>query len=160
MLTVMSMKVTGSMIRLKDEELMNIWMVPNTWENGEKIANTDMESRVGQTMPDMKAITNMERNMELVLSNGAMAHLTSGNFIITIFTARVFTLGQTTESMKENGAPTKCTEKELSLGPMGVNMSENTLKTKNVVTVNSSGLMEDVTEANGLTVSNMEKVHM
>jgi hypothetical protein len=43
MLTEMYMKVTGSMIRLKEEELMNIWMVPNTWENGEKIANTDME---------------------------------------------------------------------------------------------------------------------
>ena len=52
---------------------MNIWMVPNTWENGEKIANTDMESRVGQTMPNMKEITNMAKNMASVLSNGAMA---------------------------------------------------------------------------------------
>jgi len=42
MLTVMSMKVIGLMIRLKEEELMNIWMVPNMWENGEKIASTDM----------------------------------------------------------------------------------------------------------------------
>jgi len=143
------MKVIGLMIRHKEEELMNIWMVPNTWENGEKIANTDMESRVGQTMRSMKAITNMERNMELVLSNGVMALHTSENFIITIFTERVFTLGQTTESMKENGAPTKCTEKALSLGPTGVNMSVNTSKIKNVATVNSSGLMEDATEVNG-----------
>ena len=43
MLTEMSTKVIGLMIRLKEEELMNIWMVLNTWENGEKIANTDME---------------------------------------------------------------------------------------------------------------------
>jgi hypothetical protein len=63
MLTEMSTKVIGLMIRLKEEELMNIWMVLNTWENGEKIANTDMESRVGQIMPNMKAIMNMERNM-------------------------------------------------------------------------------------------------
>ena len=66
------MKVIGLMIRLKVEELMSIWMELNTWVNGEKIANTDMESRVGQTMQNMKVITNMGKNMVLVLSNGAM----------------------------------------------------------------------------------------
>ena len=116
------MKVIGLMIRLKVEELMNIWMVPNTWENGEKIANTDMESRVGQTMQNMKAITNMEKNMVLVLSNGVMGPHTSENFIITISMAKAYTLGQTTESMKENGDPIKCTAKALSPGLTGVNM--------------------------------------
>ena len=149
MLTVMSMKVTGSMIRHKDEELMNIWMVPNTWENGEKIANMVMESRVGQTMLNTKAITNMERNMALVLSNGVMALHISENSIITIFMAKVFTHGQTTESTKENGDPIKCMVKAHLLGLMDVNMLENTLKIKNVDTVNSSGLMEDATEVNG-----------
>ena len=126
MLTVMSMKVIGLMIRHKEEELMNIWMVPNTWVNGEKIANTDMESRVGQTMPNMKEIMNMAKNMVLVLSNGAMAPHTSENFIITIFMGKAYTPGQTTESMKENGDLIKCMEKELSHGLTGVNMLENT----------------------------------
>ena len=120
------MKVIGLMIRLKVEELMNIWMELNTWENGEKIANTDMESRVGQTMQNMKVITNMEKNMVSVLSNGVMGLHTSVNFIITISMAKAYTLGQTTESTKENGDPIKCTEKALSPGLTGVNMSENT----------------------------------
>ena len=128
---------------------MSIWMELNTWVNGEKIANTDMEQRVGQTMQNMKVITNMGKNMVLVLSNGAMAPHTQVNFIITISMAKAYTLGQTTESMKENGDRIKCTAKVLSPGLTGVNTSANTQKTKNVATVNSSGLMEDATEANG-----------
>ena len=54
-----------------------------------------------------------------------MALLTSENFIITIFMARVYTLGQTIESMKENGDQIKCMEKALSHGQMGENMLEN-----------------------------------
>ena len=73
-------------------------------------------------MPNTKATTNTVKNMESVLSNGAMALRTSENSIITIFMVRVFTLGQTTESTKENGDQIKCMVKVLLHGLMGENM--------------------------------------
>ena len=159
MLTVMSMKVIGLMIRLKVEELMSIWMELNTWVNGEKIANTDMESRVGQIMQNMKVITSMVRNTASVLSNGVMDHLTSVNFTTIIFMVKVCIHGQTTEFTKVNGDQIKCMGKVLLLGQTGVNMLENMLRTKNVVMENSFGLMVDATEANGSMESNTEKEH-
>ena len=128
---------------------MNIWTVLNTWVNGEKIVNTDMESRVGQIMQNMKVITNTVKNTASVLSNGVMDRLTSVNFTIIIFMVKVCTHGQTTESTKVNGDQIKCMGKELLHGQTGVNMLENMLKTKNVVMENLFGLMVDATEANG-----------
>lgn len=136
---------------------MNIWTVPNMWENGEKIANTDMVSRVGQIMLNMKVITNTGKNTVSVLSNGAMALLTSENFIIIIFMVKVSIHGQTTEFTKGNGDPTKCMEKVPLHGQTGENTSENMLKTRNVDMENSSGLTEDATEVNGSTASNTAK---
>lgn len=81
------------------------------------------------------------------------------NFIIITSTEKVFTLGLTVENMKENGELTRCMEKEPLVGLMVVNILDNMLKTKSVVTVNSYGQIVDVTEENGLTVNNMEKEH-
>jgi len=159
MLMVTFMKEIGLTIKLKEEEHMSIWTVLNTWVNGEKIVNTDMESRVGQIMQNMKVITSTVRNTASVLSNGVMDHLTSVNFTIIIFMVKVCIHGQTTEFTKVNGDQIKCMGKELSHGLTGVNMLENMLKTKNVDMENSFGLMVDATEANGSMESNTEKEH-
>jgi hypothetical protein len=159
MLMVTFMKEIGLTIKLKEEEPMSIWTVLNTWVNGEKIVNTDMESRVGQIMQNMKVITSTVRNMASVLSNGVTDHLTSVNFTIIIFMVKVCIHGQTTEFTKVNGGQIKCMGKELLHGLTGVNMLENMLKTKNEDMENSFGLMVDATEANGSMESNTEKEH-
>ena len=157
MQTVMCMKATGSMTKLKVEEHTSIWMVPSTWENGEKIVNTATALKAGLIMQSMKETTNMERNTASVLSNGVTALHTSVNSIIIIFMEKVSTLGLTTEFTKVNGVPTKCMAKERLLGQTGVNTLENTLKTRNVDMENSSGQMVDVIEVNGLMANNTGK---
>ena len=83
----------------------------------------------------MKETTNMEKSTELEHSNGQTALHISVNFIIIIFMARVYILGQMPESMRENGELTKCTAKVHLLGPMAENMLANTPKTKRKVMV-------------------------
>ena len=65
---------------------------------------------------------NMEKNMELELSNGLMAQLILANFITIIFTEKEFILGLIIENMKENGKQIKCMEKAHLHGRMDVNI--------------------------------------
>ena len=51
----------------------------------------------------MKAITNMAKSMELVISIGLMSLVTLASFIITIYMARVFTLGLRVRCMMGSG---------------------------------------------------------
>ena len=89
---------------------------------GKKIDSKVMASRDGLIVRVMKATTNMERNTVSELSSGLMDHLTSENFIIIIFTAKVFTHGQIIENTRVNGGPIKCTAKVHLLGLTGGNM--------------------------------------
>ena len=73
---------------------------------------------------------------------------------------KVFTSGQTTEFMKENGDQIKCMVKVLSHGPTVENMLVSMRKIKKEVTVSLYGQMEDATEVNGSMENNMEKEHM
>ena len=76
MLMEMPMRVTGITIKPREEELMNMLMVQNMSETGRKIDNMVMVLRLGQTMRNMKEITNMVKSTALALSNGLMGHLT------------------------------------------------------------------------------------
>ena len=59
-----------------EEESTSTSMEPSTSETGKKINSMDMELKHGQMLRSMKAITNMEKNMELELLNGQMAQPT------------------------------------------------------------------------------------
>jgi hypothetical protein len=65
-----------------------------------------------------KVIMNMAKNMELVTSDGLMAHATLESSTTTTYMARVFTLGKMDANMKANGEQTECMEKEHSHGQM------------------------------------------
>jgi hypothetical protein len=155
---VMFTKESGSMIRLMVVGPTFTWMEHNTLVNGERINSTDSELKLGLMVLNMKVIMNMERNMEPVLSNGLMDPCTSESFITTTSTAREFIPGQTAVSTRENGATTRCMEREPSLGQMVASMLVSTLMIRNKVTESSSGLTADATRATGKEVSNTARV--
>lgn len=127
----------------------NTWMEPNTSAIGKKINNTVTESKLGQTKLSTKATMNSERNTVSALLSGLINQLILENSTTIIFMGKVSTLGLTAVSMKENGEQTKCMGKELSVGQMDENTSGSMPKTRNVVTANSSGPIDVVTEVNG-----------
>ena len=151
--------VSGSMIRLMAEALMNIWTAQTMSETGKRTNNMDTALRHGQMLPSTKVTTSMERSTVSEPLSGLMALPTSENFIITTFTAREFTHGQTTESTRVNGALIKCMEKGLLPGLITVSTSESTPKIRRRATENSSGQMAGAIGVNGLMVSNTEKEH-
>jgi hypothetical protein len=106
MLTEMFTKVTGTMIKLKEEVPMNIWMEQNMLETGKKIGKMAMVLRLGQIMLNMKETMSLERSTVSALLNGPMDQLILENSIITTFTEKEFTHGLTTENMKESGVET------------------------------------------------------
>ena len=108
----------------------------------------------------MKEITNMAKSMELVISIGLMSLVTLASFIITIYMAKVFTLGKTVANMKANGEQIECMEKVLSHGLMEGSLLGNMLMTKRKDMESLFGLMEGVIVENGSMESNMEKEPM
>jgi hypothetical protein len=71
--------------------------------------------------------------------------------------ARVSTLGQTVENMRESGATTKCMAVEHSNGQMAESTLESTWMTKSKATESSFGQMVEVTREIGLMANNMVK---
>lgn len=136
---------------------MNILMEQSTLETGKKINNMDTEWKLGQMLPSMKEIMNMEKNMELEPSSGPTAPHILVNFITIMSMEKECILGLIIENTKENGKQTKCTVKAHSLGQMGGNILESTRKIKRRAMENLSGQMGDVTEENGSMANNMEK---
>ena len=159
MLTGTVTSVSGSMIRLMAEALMNIWTAQTMSETGRRINSTDTALRHGQMLPSTKVTTSMERSTVSEPLSGLMALPTSENFIITTFTAREFTHGQTTESTRVNGVLIKCMEKGLLPGLTTVSISESTPKIRRRATENSSGQMAGAIGVSGSMVSNTEKEH-
>jgi len=160
MLTGTVTSVSGSMIRLMAEALMNIWTAQTMSETGRRINSTDTALRHGQMLPSTKVTTSMERSTVSEPLSGLMALPTSENFIITTFTAREFTHGQTTESTRVNGVLIKCMEKGHLPGLTTVSISESTPKIRRRATENSSGQMAGAIGVSGSMVSNTEKEHM
>ena len=128
---------------------MNIKMEHSTLEIGKKIDNMVTEQKHGQMVHTTKVIMNMERSTVQVTSDGQTALVIQGNFIITIFMAKVFTLGKTVVNMKENGEQTECMEKEHSPGQMEGSLQVNMQMTKRKDTESLFGLMEGVIVENG-----------
>lgn len=60
------------MIRLKVEELMNIWMEQNMWEIGKRIDNRVMVLKLGLMELSMKVIMKMEKSTVLGHLDGQM----------------------------------------------------------------------------------------
>jgi len=137
------------MTKLKDVAPMSILMELSILETGKRIANTAMESKTGQIMPGMRATTNLERSIVLVLLSGLMALLTLVNSITTTSMERECTHGQTTENTRENGEPTRCTAKVPLPGLMAESTSESMPRIRRKATENSSGQMADAIEENG-----------
>lgn len=75
----MSMMDNGLMIKLTDLVFTAILMEPNTRAIGKKINNTEMDSKPGQMVQDMKVNMFKERNMERVNSLGLMVALIMEN---------------------------------------------------------------------------------
>ena len=71
--------------------------------------------------------------------------------------AKESTNGMMADSMKDNGKIIKCTEKAPLPGQTAENMSVNMLMTKNMVTENLSGLINDHIKATGKMENNMAK---
>ena len=92
--------------------------VLSTPENGFKTSSMAMESKVGQMAPNMKVTMRSGSSTELVLLNGQINQFLLVSSTVTIFMAKVFTLGKTVVNMKENGEQTECMEKEHSPGQM------------------------------------------
>lgn len=108
----------------------------------------------------MKEITNMERSMAQVHSNGLTTRNTLVSSTTITFTAREFILGVMAGGMKVNGRTIRCTEKVHSLGLMGGNMWESTVMIKSKAMESSFGLMAGPIREIGTMGNNMEKVSM
>jgi hypothetical protein len=148
-LMVIATTENGSTTKPMDAEHMNIWMVQNTLATGKKINNMATELKLGQMKLNMRETTNLERNMGSELSNGQISLLILENFTIIIFMVKVCILGSITVSMKESGEQTKCMEKELLVGLMEENTSDNMPKIKKEVMENLYGQIDAATEVNG-----------
>ena len=116
---------------------------------GKKIDSMDMVSKPGLIMLVTKETMNMEKNMELELSNGQMALLILESFTTIISMAKASILGLTIENTKATGEQTKCTAKVLSIGQMEESMLENTPRIRRKAMENSFGPMADAIEVNG-----------
>jgi hypothetical protein len=148
-LMVMSTRVNGTTTKLKEEELTNTWMGPNTSVTGKRTDNMAMEWKHGQIKPSMRATTSMVKNMVLVVSSGLTPHLILENSTIITFMAKVSIHGPIIGVLKENGARIKCMVKEHLHGLMVENMLVSTLMTKRKATANSCGLMVGATGVSG-----------
>lgn len=82
---------------------INILMVQDMKETGEKISNMALEKKSGLTMPAMKESIVTERNMVKASSYGVMSLNMKANLLKTILKAMVVIFGQMVESMKERG---------------------------------------------------------
>lgn len=122
-----------------------ILMELNMKVTGLMISSMDKEKSTGQMVHNMKATTNLEKRMGLVNFYG----LTNLLIVVTLWTIIFMVVGSIdgpiSESTLEIGFRTKCMDPESSRGPMGENMKENIMMTKNKVMEFSLGQMEDNT---------------
>jgi hypothetical protein len=128
--------------------------------NGEKTSNTGSELRPGLMVLAMKVTMSMERNMALEPSSGLITPCISANFTTTTSMEKVFTLGQTAESMRASGETIRCTGEAPSHGLMEENTSESTLMIRNMAMESSSGQMVAHIREIGKVVNSTEKEYI
>ena len=115
------------------------------------------ESKHGLIWQGLRATTSTGRSMASGTSSGLTAPSTPVNSSIITSTERASTPGSMAANTRENGARTKCMEKDCSCGPMVESISDSTSTTRNVVTANLYGLISEATVENGLMANNTEK---
>ena len=93
--------------------------------------------------------------MVLAFSHGLMEASIEDSFMKTILKDKEYTSGQTVESSKEIGEPTKWKERELLHGLIKDNTKVNTKMIRKKVLAFSLGLTEENTMGNGLTENSM-----
>lgn len=115
---VMSMKETGWMIKLMDEDSTLIQMDQGMKESGKMINNMALELRDGQTEHNMKDSILKGRNMEKASLFGLIRVLTMESLLIITSRGWVFTSGLMAGSTMVNGSITRCRVMAHSLGQM------------------------------------------
>jgi hypothetical protein len=126
MLTEMSTKVSGKMIRLTGRESTLMSMEAAMKEPGSKISNMATVLKDGLMEPPMKASIYRERSMEKESSPGLTSQPILETSMTTISTARVFTNGPMEECSQVNGATIRWRAMEPSHGLMDADMWVNT----------------------------------
>ena len=101
---------------------------------------------------------NMEKSMASARLHGLTRVHTSESSGTIISMVKESTLGMTVGSTRVNGELIKCTVRAPSAGVMAASISASTLTIRKKDTESLSGLINDVTEENGLTVNSMAKV--
>jgi len=114
-------KASGLTTKLTEREHIFIWTEQSILVNGEKTSSTGSEWRPGLMVLAMKVTTSMERSMAREPSSGPITPCTLANFTTTTSMEKVFTLGQTAESMRASGGTTRCTGEAPSHGLMAEN---------------------------------------
>jgi hypothetical protein len=154
---VISMKVTGLMIKRMGMVSMYTWMELSILDSGKKINNMVKAEKLGLMAQCMKVIMSLARNKAKVYSSGQMGLYIKVNLLTTTLKALESIDGQMAEYTKVNGKIIRCMEEEYSSGQMEDNMKEIILRIRNKVMVSLIGLMADNTLENGLMANNMEE---
>ena len=124
MLMAIFTKGSGRMTKLMATEHISTPTEQPTSENGLKTNSTEPESKNGQMVPNMKASTKTEGNMEMDVSLLQMEARILGNSATTKSPASANTSGPTKNNTKENGRKIKCMEKAFLFGEMGRSMKD------------------------------------
>jgi|LauGreDrversion4_2_1035121.scaffolds.fasta_scaffold328641_2 hypothetical protein len=125
MLTEMSTKVSGKMIRLTGRESTLMSMEAAMKAPGSKISNMATVLKDGLMEPPMKASIYRERSMEKESSLGLTSPPILETSMTTISTARAYTNGLMEECSQVSGATIRWRDMEPSHGLMDADMWVN-----------------------------------
>lgn len=125
MLMAMFMRASGTMTKPMVMELIDMPMELLMSASGQKINNTEEESKSGQMVLNMKECIKMVRNMAMVPSLLLTALLIPDNFLTMRFPDLVNMFGLMEKCMKEHGKEIKCMETESLYGKMAKNMKDS-----------------------------------
>lgn len=153
----MSMRETGSMIRLKDMVSTHIKMEHSIKVIGKQISSMERVKRPGLMVLGMKATMSRARSTARGHLHGRTDLSTEDNSMRTIFRAKAPTTGRMAGATPGLGSTIRCMAKACSLGQMAEGTRANTLKTRNMGTERSFGQTVGSTLESGRMGSNMAK---
>ena len=152
------MKETGKMIKLMGKECTVILMEPNTPVLGSRIVKMGTALRHGRTEHSIQAAIWKVRNMGRVNSNGLTVQHTLVSSPTTTSKVLGYTCGQMVASSKVTGRTTKWMAKVFSIGQTVEFMKENISMIRNTGMVCSHGLMVVNMKVTGLKANSMARV--
>lgn len=155
--TVIAMKVSGSMIELRDKEFIHTWMEPNMRASGQKINNTVKADRCGLMGQNTWENIYTENNTERESSNGPTGLVMKENFQTTILKVTECIIGMMIDNILELGKTIRCMEEAYSHGPMDKNMMVNMQMINKRATEYFIGLTGKFIKACGKKDNNMAK---